>query len=397
MVGGFQGNIDFGNGNLISQGGYDAYVAKLDTNGNFLWAKRYGDATGQVAYAVTVDQGDDVIVAGRFQGKINFGGGALETQGVAMFVAKLDGANGNEVWAVAYDGPTPNDEVIPWDLEVDSKKDILMGGHILYDVGTHKDAIVAKLDESNGAVLWTQGWTQDGANQDIYGIAVTATDGVLATGYFYGTVDFGKGQVVNSAGADLMLLRLDAQGAPTGASTYGDGSSEIVGLGIDTDSGGNLAVVGSFQGSLDFGGGALNSANNAMFDVFVAKLDNNFAELWRVGFGDNVAGQYGRSVVVDGADDVVICGDFESTIKFGNTTHTSKGDLDHYIAKLKGVDGGALWSHRFGDSSLQQFASVTVDGNNNIFWAGDFTGEVDFPITLKSMGLTDVFIAKLQP
>ena len=58
-VGQFTGTCDFDPGagvtNLTSSGGLDFFVQKMDASGNFLWAKRMGDATDQYAYSINID------------------------------------------------------------------------------------------------------------------------------------------------------------------------------------------------------------------------------------------------------------------------------------------------------------------------------------------------------
>ncbi len=49
--------------------------------GEHLWSARFGDAGAQVGNAVAVDAFENVIVAGNFDGTIDFGGGALTSAG----------------------------------------------------------------------------------------------------------------------------------------------------------------------------------------------------------------------------------------------------------------------------------------------------------------------------
>jgi hypothetical protein len=44
MTGGFSGTVDFGGGSLVSAGGEDIFVTKLDPAGNHIFSKRFGDA-----------------------------------------------------------------------------------------------------------------------------------------------------------------------------------------------------------------------------------------------------------------------------------------------------------------------------------------------------------------
>jgi hypothetical protein len=90
VAGRFEGTIDFGGGPLASLGVGDVFVAKLDTDGGHLWSKRFGNASDEAAAGVATDSAGNVLVAGHFDGAIDFGGGPLNNAGGGdVFVVKL--------------------------------------------------------------------------------------------------------------------------------------------------------------------------------------------------------------------------------------------------------------------------------------------------------------------
>ena len=76
MTGHFTGSIGFGATTLTSSGGKDVFVAKLDPNGQFLWAKAaggFGDDQGLgIAVAPEVDGSGNmaVYITGVFAGDL---------------------------------------------------------------------------------------------------------------------------------------------------------------------------------------------------------------------------------------------------------------------------------------------------------------------------------------
>jgi hypothetical protein len=91
VTGIMKGQADFGGGPLASGGGKDIFVAKLDGAGAHLWSKRYGDDQDQGGTSVAVDPAGNVLVTGYMAGTVDFGGGALVSPGGwDVFVAKLD-------------------------------------------------------------------------------------------------------------------------------------------------------------------------------------------------------------------------------------------------------------------------------------------------------------------
>jgi uncharacterized protein (TIGR03437 family) len=104
--------VDFDPGggvvSLISAGGEDAFVSKLNSQGAFVWARRIGGADLQVGAAVAVDGSSNVYIAGLFRETTDFDPGAAVFHLTAAgeddaFVAKLTGS-GNFVWARGMGG-----------------------------------------------------------------------------------------------------------------------------------------------------------------------------------------------------------------------------------------------------------------------------------------------------
>lgn len=106
LTGFFGADVNFGSGQLTSAGDSDVFVARLakDT-GAAVWASSFGSSGADVAHAIAVDASDDLIIAGRFNEQLSFGGPPLEVVGGKdAFVAKFQGATGTHVWSHAYGG-----------------------------------------------------------------------------------------------------------------------------------------------------------------------------------------------------------------------------------------------------------------------------------------------------
>src|SRR5262249_40197050 len=89
---------------------YDAFISKLDSSGNFVWAGQLGGARYDVAWGVTNDAAGNVYTVGYFQGTADFdpGPGAynLTPAGPSdAFISKLD-SGGHFVWAGQLGGAT---------------------------------------------------------------------------------------------------------------------------------------------------------------------------------------------------------------------------------------------------------------------------------------------------
>lgn len=104
LAGDYQMTADFGGGPMATAGGADIFLVKLDSAGKHLWSKSFGDAQEQIVGGLAVDAAGAVTLTGTSTGTIDFGGGPLVSMGgTDLFVAKLDGA-GQHVWSRQYGG-----------------------------------------------------------------------------------------------------------------------------------------------------------------------------------------------------------------------------------------------------------------------------------------------------
>ncbi len=167
VAGQLVGSLDFGAGTLTSQGGSDILLLKLAADGTPIFSRSYGDAGAlQRADALAVDGHDNIVIAGTFDGRVDFGAGALDmvpaqcssdawcvTDG---FVAKFD-AQGQAVWSVAL-GPMRAVS----GAAVDVNGAILLSGALPGGVRPFRQTWLAKLDEK-GAELWHRSeWPDSG-------------------------------------------------------------------------------------------------------------------------------------------------------------------------------------------------------------------------------------------
>ncbi len=277
FAGHMQGSVDYGGAQPLSCGtNSDIVLIKLDANGKALWGKNFGDPVdANAAYPTGVATGQGYeVVAGQMAGKLSFGATTLASAGGwDMFVARLDSA-GNPVWAKNYGD---NSDQIAKAIATDANASVVVVGSIFgsADFGGgarisagQDDAFAVKLDAA-GKHVWSRTFG-DAASQVAHGVAVDAAGDVFVIGSFQGTISCGAMMLVSAGDYDVFVVKLRAaDGEPVWCARFGDASGQS-GIRVAMDAAGKLLATGFAAGSIDFGGGSLKSAG--VYNVFVAKF-----------------------------------------------------------------------------------------------------------------------------
>jgi len=101
-----------GTANVTSAGGNDAYLLKLDLNGNYVWSKTIGSAGGEVGRMLAVDPAGNIYLSGEFNQSVDLDPGPgvypVTTAGENdVFLVKFDNP-GNFVWGTTIGNSSNN-------------------------------------------------------------------------------------------------------------------------------------------------------------------------------------------------------------------------------------------------------------------------------------------------
>jgi Secretion system C-terminal sorting domain/Beta-propeller repeat len=359
VTGWFADTADFDPGagifNLITNGKEDIFICKLDSNGNFVWAKSFGGTNTDHANGIALDANANVYATGYFANSADFDTGAgvftiTATGNTDIFVIKLD-SSGNFIWAKA------------------------MGGT---------------------------------ASDESYAITLDANANVYTTGSFPGTADFDPGagnyNLTSMGNADVFISKLDSNGNFIMAKAMG-GSDSDYGYSIAVDTSGNIYSTGTFYNTVDFdpGIGTYNLTSEGATDIFISKISasGNFILAKSIGESgfDNC-----YSLALDAANNIYTLGIFLNTVDFdpgiGIYNVTSAGGTDIFMSKLDS-SGNFLWARTMTGVGYDYGTSMSLDGGGSIYVTGSFNSLIDFDpplgIYLTATGPSDIFVAKYSP
>ena len=398
VTGNFQGVITFGTTKLPSAGGkYDIFIAKLDANGNYLWAKRAGGAFEDVACGIDVDSSGNCYITGYFSGTAVFGSTSLTSSGnTEIYVAKLD-SNGNWLWAVKAGGAYQDHG---YGIAVDTGGNAYVtgnfntiatfGGITLPYWGSYNNVFVAKISP-NGTWLWATPAVSEAVYVAAYGIDLDSNGNIYTTGQIEATTMFGSIELdAGLYGVDIFVAKMDASGNWLWAKKAGGAPSDK-GCGISTDSYGNCWVTGFFGGTASFGTTYLTCSGTT--DIFVCKLDTNGNWIWAVRAGGSGSDE-GTSITTDTFGACYITGDFQQTAAFGSLTATSWGEKDIFVAKFNGY---WLWAEEAGGSDDDMGLGISMDNFGYYYVTGFFNGYSHIgSIHPEWYGGDDIFVAKIS-
>jgi hypothetical protein len=305
---------------------------------NWAWAKSAGGTGDENSMRISTDASGNVIVTGAFSSPtIKFGGTTLTNIGYNnIYIVKYD-PSGNVLWAKSAGG-TGNDA--GWGISTDnignifitgtfSSPTITFGSTTLTNSGGGDDIFVVKYDPS-GNVLWAK--SEGGTNQDVVSeISTDISGNIIVIGAFASTsISFGSTILTNSGSvvtSDIFVVKYDPSGNILWAKSAG-GTSNDGGWGISNDASGNIVVNGSFSSStITFGATTLTNKGDA--DIFVVKYDPSGNVLWAKSEGGIYdEGLYSSGNSTDAIGNIFITGEFTSpTVSFGSTTLTNSGSL----------------------------------------------------------------------
>lgn len=388
---------------IVSSHNSQIFVAKLDSQGKWLWAVQGGGNNQDEATSLAVDSSGNVYLSGFFSTGFttptaSFGTYRFSSQSRSkdFLVAKLD-TKGAWQWAVAAGG-TNDDEANA--IAVDSKGNVILAG--LFNgsltlgstalTSQRQNLFVAQLD-SKGAWKWAKSAT--GSITSRLFLTTDTSDNVLVAGSFSTGATFGS-TALSTSSRNPFVAQLNNQGAWQWAVTGGGSLGDSAG-GLGVDSSGNVYLTGTITSSTaTFGSTSFATLGGA--ELFLAQLDKAGKWKWSRSYG-GTQNESAASMAVTGAGTSYILGEFSSNnALFGSTSLSTSGGSDIFVASFSTTGDVSATTTLGGTSSKDDRGySIAFDGAGNLYVAGFFEGTMALGTNnLTSVGGRDAFVAKLS-
>ena len=433
ITGYFEDTINFGGGDITSNGGKDIFVLSLNKDGEDRWAYTAGGTQDDEGASITMfDNFGNIYVTGYFKRTVDFGSGDITSNGNQdIFLLRLNESAGNYTfsWVKTYGGSRDDRGYGvhtkgggPIVTGVFRSSNLDFGGGPVGVGDTDTDIFVLSLDMFgvyNSSMTISSDESCDESSRDIY-VGPLYNSAHHITGFHTSncTIDFGGsiGELSSfGGGQDILMVRIGNNRLPPGCVYAAGGSGNDRGLSVTVDSNENIYVTGIFRNTATFnrhplGQTAVTATSQGGSDMFVVKL-NSSCELQWVYTAGGSENEFGYGIDVDRFDNVYVTGVFKSTVDFGGGNVTaSGGDFDAFTLKLNS-SGVFQWVRTFGDNPGDESANDVAafqyyqtgqpccqTNYDNLITVGDFNGTVDFGngnVTSNSSS-ADMFILKLN-
>ena len=286
----------------------DAWVMKLDADGNEVWKKQFGSSNHDVSNAVAVDESGNVYLAGYTLGGFSQ---SPKTAQASAWLAKLD-AQGETVWI---------QELGIWgwteasDVALGSDGVVYLTGSTNSNLLAQSDAWIAKYD-AEGNQKWVKHLCREGESAS-NAIAVDSQDNIYLAGY----IKEASGELI-SGWADVCVVKYDQSGSQQWFKSLG-GVSEVDDAAHDiaVDNQGSIYVTGHTESTL----GATNYGDN---DAWVAKFNQDGDVEWIKQIGTS-ANDYSFAIALSPEQDVYLAGKTA-----GDLAGTNSGNYDVWLARV---------------------------------------------------------------
>lgn len=420
----------------INGGSSDAFIMKLDPNGNLLWIKQMGAGSfgaalpggdtsgGEYCSQFLIDSHGDVYCSGSTNGSLGESNGGLSD----IFIMKLSSLGdllwikqtGSGSFGSSLPGGTPIRETCHY-LKLDSLDNVYCAGEVEGSFGEsgggQEDIFVMKLDPF-GNLIWIKqagsgsfGSSFPGGDTSrsdrLHGFEIDSNDNLYLAGGTFGSLG-----EVNGGDSDAFIIKLSSLGSllwvkQTGAGAFGstlpggDTTKNDFCEWLDLDINGNVYCTGETRGSL---GESIGGA----WDIFIMKLDSLGNLVWVKQAGTGTFGASFPGGDLTGLDCYSTKIDINNNffcagITQGASAESSGGGDDAIVMKLDPM-GNLLWVKQTGSglfgSTLPGGSSsgdelcmdLQLDSSGNAYCLGGTTsslGEING-------GGSDMFIMKLN-
>lgn len=338
LTGIFSGTLRLGGFTLQSRGDTDMFVAKINTEGIWQWVRQAGSQAvsdnlemGEISIDIQTSEQGNSVVMGIFHGLAYFGTHTLNCSGEEWFLASID-TNGNWIWAKSMGERINGEKIRSMALTLDKDKilTVVSAGSLVEtqevavcDSGSviPQASIEKNIPDTPGfLVISNHSMDGDTIGEHTESKALLQIKRIVSDesgSFFVACIGFGKeygGQSFRNRGI-AFVARMDSLGSfywvrAISSENY-DESTLNISLGIDS----RLYVVSEAKNLVQGFPYRASAAHSAMLSSY--DTDGNF--LWAQSFGENPS--YipfeALGLILDNQNRIIVSGSYGGAVSLG--------------------------------------------------------------------------------
>ncbi len=237
--------------------GIDAYLVKVDNDGNEEWNRTYGGIDGQTGAKSVIQTSDGGYV---FAGAIN-----LQNQNSQMIWLVKTDSKGTEMWNRTFGRPGSNDDFSyndAFSIIEDSGGSYIVAGitDLVEGMSDPRFGLLLTKTDKDGNKLWEKTWDQSGSSEG-YSVIESHDGGYTVAGTTY------LGGLTNA-----WLLKVDQNGNQQWLKTYGGIGTSPIAYSVNRTMDGGYIVGGNMW--------KYKPDTGNIIDLWIMKTDRDGNKLW---------------------------------------------------------------------------------------------------------------------
>ena len=374
-------------------GGFDVYLRKYNPSGYPIWGTYFGGNGKDIGSMIVSDESNNYYISCTTDSSNNMAtSGSLfsnlfslvDSSAFISCISKFN-SSGFRQWCTFYPCSVPL-------LDLDHQSNLLFvadfpginylcttQGAFQTTQGGNSDLVLGKFN-SNGNRLWATyyGGNQEESNSNI---TIDNNDNIIISGLTASSNNIstpGTFQTIYGGLYDHFIVKFNNSGQRLWGTYYGSPGDEGNSTCVASDNSGNIYLTGrgGYPNYFTTPGAFQTAPMGGTEDLYLAKFSITGQRLWGTYFGGPDE-QYIYVMKVDNYDNVIFCGETNSSIGIGSSNGyhpVIAGFYDGFIEKFNS-NGGRIFGSYYGGANYDNIEGMDLDNSGNIVITGSTTSD----------------------
>ncbi len=339
LTGSFYQHLYWGSDSLQAIDLDDAFLLCIDSAGQWQWGQSYGGRNAQVATGLAVNRHQEIYLHGYFTDTLLLGAESIISMGLRdAFIVKVD-SQGQPLWAEVMGGPR-NDEAL--EIVFDAQDHVYLAGvyRDSADFGPYHFEAVYSYDgflaswNSNGQWRWVKSFGGGYVDNCPALVYQKQLGRLVLGGWFFNDIQFEQQVLLASGEEESFMAAYDTLGQLLWTKRFGEEFAELI-FDLATGPDDRIYAVGSFDSMIYMGNDTILAKHfNRPTDPFILGFESNGGYLWGFRTGEK-RNEFGYHLSFVNANRIVMAGLFQDSTILGTDSLQAIGGYDVFLASYQ--------------------------------------------------------------